>query len=59
MTNLQAEFEEMMADKEGGDDEADDEMPADDADMDMDDAGDEEMSEANDEEVDETSRRRS
>ena len=48
----------MMADKEGGDDmdDAEDEMPADDAEMDMDDEeGDEEMPEASDEEVDETS----
>lgn len=58
LDELKAEFEDMMAGEEGGDDEDDDaEMPADDdMDMDSDDEdGDEEMPEASDEEVDETS----
>ena len=58
LDELKAEFEDMMAGEEGGDDEDDAEMPADDdMDMDSDDEedGDEEMPEASDEEVDETS----
>ena len=57
LDELKAEFEDMMAGEEGGEDD-DAEMPADD-DMDMDsddeEGDDEEMPEASDEEVDETS----